>query len=210
MKQLSFFLLLLTFAITFEVSGSLKLITFRAKYATEKDLSSTVYNNFETWFNSPETKEQILKANPGIEKIEKVQSDFNYYIADLSPIHFPGLLLKTRVKFQCLFDNNSLIVKCHDRNMERKYEGSRFFASIVSKLFPEVISTSSYGYIPERKLFFNNAELIINFHLPSWFPIGGEMVERKGSEAIQKGLVKDLQKTVDGVISMYRKSFPSP
>lgn len=80
------------------------------------------------------------------------------------------------------------------------------FASLLSKLFPEVLSTCIFRYHHETRQLINEAELSIRFSLPFWFPLEGGIIERKGSEVIKNDLERDLQTTFDRIMTNYQQS----
>lgn len=178
-----------------------KQIKFCASHRVAKVLQPGVEASFSTWFRRPETVEIILKANPGIVSTEKLNDDM--YEGKLSPLQFPGLKVIPTIRFLTKFDGRGLEVSCSQDSLQQEFEGSKLFASWLSKLFPQVTSCNKCNYDETINELSNEASLEIKFNLPAWFPIPAQIIDEKGSAVIQQGLDKDLTILIDNVIKEY-------
>ena len=91
-----------------------------------------VPNGFSTFYERPETPQVILSLNPGLIRIEPITE--SVYMGYLAPIEFPGLRIKSIVRFDVTFKDKILEVNCREGALQQNYEGNKLFVSAVSKL----------------------------------------------------------------------------
>lgn len=179
-----------------------KQVTFTAINIVRKPIGpGTTLDDFQTWLMRADTVETILRSNPGLEKVDRI--DDQRFMGRVSPIEFPGLTVRTSVEFDCVSDDNRLEVTCRDGAVTQEFEGNKLFASRVSKLLPKVTSSTIFEVDSEAH-FVNRASLEIAFALPSWFPIPAEVIEKRGSASIQQSMLKDMTSVVDKVLDVYQ------
>ena len=178
-----------------------KQVKFRANHRVMRELPSQELASFSQWFCRPSMLETILKANPGLTTIEKIADDV--YEGKLSPLQFPGLKVIPSIRFLCKYENNGFEVQCTEDSLQQEYEGSKLFASWLSKILPKVASTNRCSVDPEKSSLINEASLEIKFNLPTWFPIPAHIIDEKGSAVIQQGLDKDLTLLLDNIFKEY-------
>jgi hypothetical protein len=192
--------------ILIESCSSSNIVTFSASRKLIRNLNECNINcnDFKEWFSNSNRPQEILELNPGIEKMIKL--DNNKYKGYLSPIKFPGLLITSMVDFDIYFDGSRLEVNCFDDSLVQEYQGSKLLISIVSKLIPKVKSTNILTINEANNELINEATLNIIFSIPSWFPFKKNILEAKGSEAIGENIESDLNKLLDKIILVYKRT----
>lgn len=199
-ESLQYIFLLIT-CIVMQVLSK-RIVTFRAMQICQRPLSSsTTIDEFRDWFRKSTTIDEVLHSNPGLSSIEKIGQ--NKYIGRLTPLQFPGLVVKAIVEFDCIFEKDTLEVKCVKDSMKQEYEGSKLFASWISKLMPKVVSTTQFKINEEARMFVNDASLEISFGLPGWFPIPADIIQDRGSAIIKASMQKDMETVVSRVIEAF-------
>jgi hypothetical protein len=191
--------------IIIESCSSSNIVTFSASRKLIRNLNECNINcnDFKAWFSDSNRPQEILELNPGIEKMIKL--DNNKYKGYLSPIKFPGLLITSMVDFDIYFDGSRLEVNCFDDSLVQEYQGSKLLISIISKLIPKVKSTNILTINEANNELINEATLNIIFSIPSWF-VKKDVLEAKGSEAIGENIESDLNKLLDKIILVYKRT----
>mmetsp|Transcript_13009 Transcript_13009/g.12619 ORF Transcript_13009/g.12619 Transcript_13009/m.12619 type:complete len:203 (-) Transcript_13009:359-967(-) len=186
-------------ALSYIVDAS-KQIVFRAAQKLSKPLNVAKLPAFNDWFSREETPDIILGLNPGITRVEKLKP--NVYRGYLAPLKFPGLVGTAVVDFDVKFDGNVLEVNCRDDAVKISFDGpNKIFANAISSFTPIVVSTNIL--MVNKSSLCNNADIAIKFDLPSWFPIPKALVEKSGSDIIEKNLISDLSKLLDNTSNSF-------
>ena len=186
-----------------------RLIRFIANKRITRSLPLKEYDAFQAWFSAQETLD-LVKLNPGIISVEEQQGESSGpdYLASLTPINFPGLKLSSSVLFAISRDSPSsrVTVRCNAGSLKQTFEGNPFFANLVSKLTPTVISKTSFGLEAAEQSLVTDAELVIQFNISPWFPVSGDLLEQGGSAAIGTGMEKDLGVFLDKILAIFASS----
>lgn len=184
-----------------------RLIRFVANKRITRSLSLKEYDAFQAWFSAQETLD-LVKLNPGIISVEQQGESSGDYLASLTPINFPGLKLSSSVLFAISRDSPSsrVTVRCNAGSLKQTFEGNPFFANLVSKLTPTVISKTSFGLEAAEQSLVTDAELVIQFNISPWFPVSGDLLEQGGSAAIGTGMEKDLGVFLDKILAIFASS----
>ena len=185
-----------------------RLIRFVANKRITRSLPLKEYDAFQAWFSAQETLD-LVKLNPGIISVERQgESSGGDYLASLTPINFPGLKLSSSVLFAISRDSPSsrVTVRCNAGSLKQTFEGNPFFANLVSKLTPTVISKTSFGLEAAEQSLVTDAELVIQFNISPWFPVSGDLLEQGGSAAIGTGMEKDLGVFLDKILAIFASS----
>jgi len=199
--------LLLIVSLVFYCATGDRLIRFVANKRITRALPSSEYDAFQAWFSAQETLE-LVKLNPGIISVEQQGESSGDYLASLTPINFPGLKLSSSVLFAISRDapSSRVTVRCNAGSLKQTYEGNPFFANLVSKLTPTVISKTSFGLEAREQSLVTDAELVIQFNISPWFPVSGDLLEQGGSAAIGTGMEKDLAVFLDKILAIFASS----
>jgi hypothetical protein len=108
------------------------------------------------------------------------------------------------VDFDVKFDGFVLEVNCRDDAVKISFDGpNKIFANAISSFTPIVVSTNILAVDKSTNYLCNNADIAIKFDLPSWFPIPKALVEKSGSEIIEKTLISDLSKLLDNTSNAF-------
>lgn len=201
--KLNFILLLLLLI----VLNAKRLITFRAKSSVSGNYLLNSINGgvslstkeIETFFMREDFIDLILSLNKGIERVEMVDNEI--YRGYLAPLEFPGIKMTNSIDFIVNYvKGKSLTVTCTGNDaLKQEYDGPPRLIKLISNLTPEVRSTNILEY--DDTNITNKATLEIKFPIPQLFPIPSSILELKGSEAIQKGVDRDLDGLVEGVLA---------
>ena len=203
MNFILFFLLL----IVLKCSLSKRSITFCAKSSVSSNYLLNSINGgvslstkeIETFFMREDFVDLILSLNKGIERVEMVDNEI--YRGYLAPLEFPGIKMTNSIDFIVHYTKGKrLTVSCTGNDaLRQEYEGPPRLIKLISNLIPEVRSTNILEY--DDTNITNKATLEIEFSIPQLFPIPSNILESKGSEAIQKGVDRDLDGLVQGVLA---------
>lgn len=182
-----------------------KVVKFTAVLFSSQPLPQrSTLTQFYRWFRDEQSMDKILKCNPGLNSIEKLEG--TRYIGSISPLHFPGVTVKSRMTFDCMRnEQNAIIVRCLEDSMQQEYEGNKLFASWLEKLLPTVTSSTEFGVDEEQLILFNNSTLQIAFALPRWFPVPADIIEQKGSVIIRDNMKRDMDKVISNIIDLYER-----
>eukprot|EP01031_Cornospumella_fuschlensis_P024882 gene24883-30062_t len=142
----------------------------------------------------------LLLTNPGIRSIEQAGED---YVAELTPISFPGLQVSSSVRFSSQFNGSALAVTCKPDGLQLRYEGIRSVTRLVENFIPSVASENLCSFDISSGLLVNEASLSISFSVPGWFPIPVQVLEQRGSAVIRKGLEKDMIVLLDSLMDQF-------
>ena len=180
---------------------SKRVITFSSTINLSKPIQTP---SFASWFRRPATPLEILQLNPGIQTItlQKSINNIDTFTAYLTPMQFPGVTVQSVVDFYTSFGNDSFTVSCDSNSTKQVFMGSNLLASIISRLTPNIRSESVIKYIEDEKMLLNNASLVIEFPIPSWFPFNADVIEKEGSKAIGSTLTKDLDQLLDKIAAV--------
>ena len=193
-------IILLSFLIKLGVGS--KSVKFRAVKSIVKPLSHSLSSTeFEVWFNSDNIPVKLLHANPGILRSKKLDS--NKYLGYLAPINFPGIVIKSVVIFDTIFEKNIFTASCSQKGLNQTIEGNPLFVKLVSKLLPTVTTKNVCKYDSSNKQLINEASLDIFLSLPAWFPIPPQPLESAGSRAIQIGIDRDMAMFLDNLVNNF-------
>lgn len=195
----SIFFLLLVLSTIDGVMG--RMIQFRTAKRLSLPLSREEFAGFERWWQQKSAVD-IVKNNPGLLTLESKGA--SRYIANLAPLAFPGLTIKSTVMFDILREEKTIQVSCNQGSLEQQYEGVAFLRDLVSKLKPTVVSNNSFGIDEAVPCLFSDANLEIAFEIAPWFPVNADFLERGGSSAIGLGIDKDIGAFLENVLKAYR------
>lgn len=194
-------LLLLCYCyVSYAAPGNQRLIRFVANKRYEaKFKSRDEFVVFDEWFKTIDERE-LAALNPGIVKIDPIDDPLrpHLFLGTLSPLQFPGLRIESTVEFGIVKDDASMIITCSEGSLKQMLHGNPFFAGVVGKLLPTVISRNEFRVSPEGLV--NDASLTIQFYISGGFPVNAEMLERGGSNAIGQGIDKDLNAFIANVM----------
>lgn len=179
-----------------------RMIRFRTAKRLSMPLSREEFAGFERWWQQKSAVD-IVKNNPGLLTLESKGASSSY-IANLAPLSFPGLTIKSTVMFDVVRELNTVTVSCNQGSLEQQYEGAAFLRDLVSKLKPTVVSNNTFGIDEAVPCLFSDANLEIAFEIAPWFPVNADFLEKGGSSAIGLGIDKDIGAFLDNVLKAYR------
>lgn len=192
-------------SIIFNCNLAKRVITFRAQSSVSGNYLTNSINGeslstkeVESFFMREDFVDLILSLNKGIERVEMVDNDI--YRGYLAPLEFPGIKMTNSIDFKVNYTKGKrLTVSCTGNDaLKQEYEGPARLIKLISNLIPEVRSTNVLEY--DDTTIRNSATLEIEFPIPQLFPIPSNILEERGSEAIQKGVDRDLDGLVNGVL----------
>lgn len=164
-------------------------------------LNKSTAPDFREFYDSVVTPQLFLSLNPGLVRIEELSS--GKYLGYLKPIQFPGMKVTSIVEFDVSFSERELIVSCIQGSIKQSYEGNKVFAKLLSRLIPDVCSSNRITYDIKTDRLINEANLSVSFQLPPWLPLPADVIEKRGSDAIQSNISTDLENMLDAVFEKY-------
>jgi hypothetical protein len=179
-----------------------KTITLTASYTVIQEFNET--STYRQFFREQDAVLKTLSVNPGLVSIEKLSP--TVYRGELSPIHSPGLSTYQTIDFHIFSNLTTLMITVPNDAMKLTYKGLPFMTGLYSKLAPsnvrslEILAIDKYG----KNSLSVEATLEVDMVLPSWFPFPAYVIEKAGSESIQKKVSSDVNTFIGNVVNVIR------
>jgi len=191
------------------------LINFKSAATVVRPLPVPV-PEFKAWFGKADTPEQILRLNPGLVRIEKLDTPSSSsssssvvpYRGHVSPLEFPGLCVSSVIDFGVSATPTQMSFECSEDAIKLEFKGSAILARVVSSIKPVVTSHSILSLNEATGELSNDVSLSIAFPLPDWFPLPRDNIESAGSAIIKTNVVRDAEALVNNILGEFEKTSP--